>query len=314
MGAAVALVACGGAGSSTSTAMGTLRVGITDVPACGFDHVKVTVLKVRIHQMVVVAPGHVTGVMTGVPVAGQTITTLNSSTSAFSFTATADGTVSGAIASTTIPIVASVDAMQTLTNGDVVDIWSTNPDSDAGLYSLSLPATAPVVAAYSATASSVAFTADALAGVNYSIQATSVGVSKSAQVAEHDAAHGLHDPQTAARRDAVRVRLRRRRELQSRPARLGGLGAPCRIRPDWPSRRSSFADDPPAMSQLAEPASSGLKKRPIRVRKRRRLPVLPAIAVGRSTRANDRLWPCADPNPFREAVPCPALGSILWSA
>jgi len=135
------------------------------------------------YDLVVAAPGHVTGVMTGVPVAGQAITTLNSSTSAFSFTATADGTVGGTITSMTAPIVASVDALQTLTNGDVVDIGSTNADSDTGAYSLSLPATAPVVAAYSATASSVVFAADVQAGNSYSIQATSAGVSKSARVA-----------------------------------------------------------------------------------------------------------------------------------
>src|SRR5438046_1507164 len=47
-----ALVACGGGGGggSTATTMGTLRVGLTDAPACGFDHVKVTIQKVRVNQ------------------------------------------------------------------------------------------------------------------------------------------------------------------------------------------------------------------------------------------------------------------------
>jgi len=135
------------------------------------------------YDLVVVAPGHVTGVMTGVPVASQTITTLNSSSTTFSFTATADGTVGGTVTTTTTPIVASIDALQTLANGDVVDIWSTNADSDTGVYSMSLPASAPVVAAYASSASSVAFAADAQAGNNYAIKATSAGVSKSASVA-----------------------------------------------------------------------------------------------------------------------------------
>lgn len=135
------------------------------------------------YDLVITAPGHVTGVMTGVPVADQTITLLNSSTTTFNFPATADGTVGGTITSATTPIVASVDALQTLANGDTVDIWSTNADSDTGAYSLSLPATAPMVAAYSSAASSVAFAADTQAGNNYAIMASSGGVSKSAQVA-----------------------------------------------------------------------------------------------------------------------------------
>jgi Domain of unknown function (DUF4382) len=42
------LVACGG-GSSTP-ANGTLKLAMTDAPACGYDHVYVTVNKIRVHQ------------------------------------------------------------------------------------------------------------------------------------------------------------------------------------------------------------------------------------------------------------------------
>jgi Domain of unknown function (DUF4382) len=50
------LVACGGSDDSStvappmSNAQGTLRVALTDAPACGFDHVYVTVERVRVHQ------------------------------------------------------------------------------------------------------------------------------------------------------------------------------------------------------------------------------------------------------------------------
>jgi hypothetical protein len=135
------------------------------------------------YDLVIAAPGHVTGVMTGVTVADQAITLLNSSTTTFNFTATADGSVGGTITSPTTPVVATVDALQTLTNGDVVDVWSTNADGDTGAYTLSLPATAPVVAAYAPAASGVAFAADPAAGNTYSIRATSAGVSKSLPVA-----------------------------------------------------------------------------------------------------------------------------------
>lgn len=42
------LSACGGGGGDTPT--GTLRLGMTDAPTCGFDRVDVTVQKVRVHQ------------------------------------------------------------------------------------------------------------------------------------------------------------------------------------------------------------------------------------------------------------------------
>lgn len=55
---AALLAACGGGGSSSSsTAPGTLRVALTDAPACGYDEVNVTVQKVRVHQSSSAADG-----------------------------------------------------------------------------------------------------------------------------------------------------------------------------------------------------------------------------------------------------------------
>jgi len=49
------LVACGGGGGSSNdfgaaAGMGTLRLAMTDAPACGYDHVYVTVNKIRVSQ------------------------------------------------------------------------------------------------------------------------------------------------------------------------------------------------------------------------------------------------------------------------
>lgn len=48
---ALGLAACGGGGGGEpASANGTLRLAMTDAPACGFDTVNVTVEKVRVHQ------------------------------------------------------------------------------------------------------------------------------------------------------------------------------------------------------------------------------------------------------------------------
>ncbi len=49
---ALFLAACGssGGGGDSAPAAGTLGVSLTDAPACGFDAVNVTVVKVRVHQ------------------------------------------------------------------------------------------------------------------------------------------------------------------------------------------------------------------------------------------------------------------------
>ncbi len=49
--ALLALASCGGGGGGGDAgSSGTLRLALTDAPACGFDKVSVTVLKVRVHQ------------------------------------------------------------------------------------------------------------------------------------------------------------------------------------------------------------------------------------------------------------------------
>jgi hypothetical protein len=48
--AVASLAACGGGGGTSVAESGTLRLALTDAPACGYDAVNVTIQKVRVHQ------------------------------------------------------------------------------------------------------------------------------------------------------------------------------------------------------------------------------------------------------------------------
>lgn len=52
LGTVAALAACGGGGGgdTSASANGSLRVALTDAPSCGYDHVYVTIEKVRVNQ------------------------------------------------------------------------------------------------------------------------------------------------------------------------------------------------------------------------------------------------------------------------
>ncbi|WP_127997932.1 DUF4382 domain-containing protein [Piscinibacter defluvii] len=62
---AIAMLAagCGGGGGigGTGAPMGTMRVSVTDAPACGYDEVNITVEKVRVHRSASASPDEPTG-------------------------------------------------------------------------------------------------------------------------------------------------------------------------------------------------------------------------------------------------------------
>lgn len=130
------------------------------------------------YDLVIAADGRATAVMTGVPVSASAVTTINTETTridppASATSRTAAGTT--AIAnSTTLPD-AVVRALQSV-SGTTVEVKARPVDASTGAFSLTLPAAAPVKAAYAAGAASApVFTPDAAAAGKYTLQATATG-------------------------------------------------------------------------------------------------------------------------------------------
>lgn len=129
------------------------------------------------YDMVVTAPGYTTEVVTGVVIAGSTVTTV--STAPLTLSASLSGIASGTVATAATPIDATVSAMQTLSGGDTIQVAGAPADSVTGIYSFSLPLAGPMVAVYS-TSGMLTFAADATAAAKYSIDAASAGSVKTA--------------------------------------------------------------------------------------------------------------------------------------
>jgi hypothetical protein len=126
------------------------------------------------YDLVVAASGHVTAVMTGVPVVTTAYTHVNSSTTPIAPAATAVRAVTGSV----LPATATVRATQALTGGPKVEVAWAPVDALSGAFAFSLPVDAPVRTAYIENPTSLSFTADAAVAGKYTIEATSAGVIK----------------------------------------------------------------------------------------------------------------------------------------
>lgn len=120
------------------------------------------------YDLVVTAAGHVTGVMTGVPVVSSAITTVNSTTTRIVTPTATLRTVNG----TVNPATTTVRALQLLTGGPTVEVaWALVDDSVThGTFSFSLPIEAPVKTAY---VGPLNFVADTGAAGKYTLEANS---------------------------------------------------------------------------------------------------------------------------------------------
>ncbi|MGZ5183822.1 MAG: DUF4382 domain-containing protein [Caldimonas sp.] len=128
------------------------------------------------YALVITSSGHVTAVMTGVPVTETAYTYVNAASQplALPVAASAPRAVSG----TVTPAGATVHALQALTGGPTVEVAWADVDAVSGAFAFALPVDAPVTAAYAANPGMVVFTSDAGAAGKYTIEAAFGGVTK----------------------------------------------------------------------------------------------------------------------------------------
>ena len=126
------------------------------------------------YDLVVTSAGHVTAVMTGVPVLTTAPTQVNSAaipiTPPIAVMRTVDGTVT--------PATATVRATQSLSGGPLIEAAWAPVDATSGAFVFSLPIEAPVKTAYVANPPSLTFAGDAAAAGKYTLEATSAGTTK----------------------------------------------------------------------------------------------------------------------------------------
>lgn len=125
------------------------------------------------YDLVVTSSGHVTAVMTGVPVVLTAYTYVGSNTVAIAPPAAASAP--RAVAGTVTPPSATVRALQTLTGGPTIEAAWGPVDALTGTFGFSLPIQAPVRTAYAANPAALVFAADAGAAGKYTIEAVSAG-------------------------------------------------------------------------------------------------------------------------------------------
>jgi len=130
------------------------------------------------YDLVVTSAGHVTAVMTAVPVTRTSITTVNRATLPIAPPTATVRSVTGSV----VPASATVRALQTLTGGPSVEVAWILPDALGGDFRVGLPIQAPVKTTYVPNPVSLAFVADeAVAGL-YTLEAESEGVKQTADI------------------------------------------------------------------------------------------------------------------------------------
>ena len=167
-------------GSSTNVSLQSNGVPLKATPPDASGQFVLYPVPVGTYDLVVTSAGHVTAVMTGVPVVSTAYTYVNSPALAIAppTAASAPRTVTGTVA----PPTATVRALQDLTGGPTIESAWAPVDATTGAFTTSLPIQAPVRTAYMANPVALVFATDSGAAGKYTIEATSAGVVKTAPV------------------------------------------------------------------------------------------------------------------------------------
>ena len=128
------------------------------------------------YDLVVTSTGHVTAVMSGVPVVLSAYTYVNSSAAAIAPPAAASAP--RAVTGTVTPPTATVRALQTLTGGPTIEAAWAPVDAVTGAFALSLPIQAPVRTVYAANPAAPVFAPDTGAAGKYTVEAAAAGALK----------------------------------------------------------------------------------------------------------------------------------------
>jgi len=128
------------------------------------------------YDLVVTAAGHVTAVMTGVPVVTSSVTYINSATTKIITPTATFRSVNG----TVNPATTTIRALQLLTGGPTIEVaWGLVDDSvTPATFTFSLPIEAPVKTSYVANPTNISFASDSTAAGHYTLESSSGGVLK----------------------------------------------------------------------------------------------------------------------------------------
>lgn len=149
------------------------------------------------YDVVITSEGRATAVLTSVPVSATTTTVNGTATAFLPPTATMrqiTGTASTGTGTATLVTTADVRATQQLTGGPTIQVTAKPVDAVAATYTLSVPAGAPVKAAFVA-GSTPTFVADAPVAGKYKVQGSAEGVvdvTREADVSTADQVIDLH--------------------------------------------------------------------------------------------------------------------------
>lgn len=133
------------------------------------------------YDLVVTASGRATEVVTGVPVAADTVTAANTSAALFNPPISATGTAAGTVTTGASSIDAAVRALQT-TGGHAIEVAGRPVNATTGAYSYTLPTGPLLAAAYVAAPSTLSFSADAATAGKYTLEADANGTAKTASI------------------------------------------------------------------------------------------------------------------------------------